>query len=302
MRCGYSLSEIEEAAAISLNYRKQMTITKLLGGEPEKMVDKVKNRFASSQEPEPHSQRHRISRRHSMEPLMPPRREPEVNYDPTSEVSDGPLRPPPRFQMTRRLSNYEPDTGPMKRISRENIDSSPAWRTKSPTKFERRNSPTAAPTSPIPSIEHRAYIQLPSRDNQLPQLPSRTISPETERRNNLRRHRSAPLSKYLGLRMPVRTLSPIPPKAETKSSNHRTHRTAPLTDDDKKQPHSLPKSRVGTPTLPQRSISPIPDKFRASPAKPFRRLSPPIKLQMEVPPTVADVPEKKLMSKLGFSY
>jgi hypothetical protein len=44
LRCGYSIDEIEEAAAIALNSKRQMTITKLISP---KMDDAVRNRFSS---------------------------------------------------------------------------------------------------------------------------------------------------------------------------------------------------------------------------------------------------------------
>ena len=241
LRCGYSLSEIEEAAALSLNYRKQMTLTKLLEA-PEQMKDAVKNRFASTQEPAEtngQSSRHRISRRHSMEPLRPPRREPEIDYPaescyctaPYPHHLDGPPSSgPSRFTMPRRLSNIGP--GPEDGLIREGTESGPwqgiesgPWRATTSKKFERRNSPTAEPpASPLrrPTLP---LVYSTSLDQSLPQLPSRTFSPESEKRNNLRRHKSAPLSKIQGLKMPVRTVSPIPPPKSGTSTLMQTTAT-----------------------------------------------------------------------------
>lgn len=304
LRCGYSLPEIEEAAAISLNYRKQMTITKLMD-PPIVMKDKVKNRFASCHETEAPTQRQRISRRNSNEPLVMPRREPDYDHIYPSSLSrqqqnlSGDAMNPARLRMQRRLSNFEPDNGLVRKLSNEKLVA--PTRTISPKKkrFERRNSPTAElepPTSPI------AAMGLPPADGEEAplRLPSRQISPNSMGRM-LRRHHSAPLVAFQGLRIPVRIKSPNPnamspnplsPQKEAKLSK-RFQKELLL---GLETPLVSIGSKNHAPSFPTRSTTPSPppspppaerlgrSPSSASPLKPRRRLSPPVELQTEVTP------------------
>lgn len=199
---------------MSLNYRNQMTITKLLD-PPTVIKDAVKDRFASYHESGSQTQRHRISRRHSMEPLEIPRRLPESGTSTCTDeaTSSG------RGTMSRRLSNFELGNGLVRRLSTERLTA--PVRAISPIKqthATRRNSPTASPTAsparPIEVIRNKQQGQM--HEGHL-QLPTRSISPDSPSRN-VRRYHSAPLAANQGLRKPVRTLSPCslsPDKDET---------------------------------------------------------------------------------------
>ncbi len=278
------MTEIEEAAAMSLNYRNQMTITKLLD-PPTAIKDAVKDRFASCHEPNVETQRHRISRRHSNELLHAPYREQASNPEDRDEKS--------RSKVSRRLSNFEPRSGLVRRLSTETLTA--PVRATSPTKptpRARRNSPTANPTaSPTGLVEIHQ-----TRQHYLPyqgpvQLPTRSYSPDKVSRG-VKRYHSAPLATLQGLRKPVRSISPSSLSPE-ESETDVAARFKGLTMFDV----PLCKGNNNNPSLPTRagSLSPPVSPWLASlasssqqrspaslPVKPPRRqLSPPHSVHLQ---------------------
>jgi len=254
------------------------------------MKDAVKNRFASCHESESTTQRHRISRRHSNEPLVMPRREPDYGYlDPPNAPLDpnlsGDALNPAQFRMTRRLSNFEPRNGLVRKLSSERLVA--PTRTTSPKKkrYERRNSPTAElepPSSPMGTMA----LQLQSIAKEGPlRLPSTPASPNTTGRL-LKRHHSAPLVAFQGLRAPVRSISPSPDSPIEKETKSTTGQLEWLSD------FEIPLNTNQAPNFPTRSATPSPPSSppqrgyerspeNSSPVMPRRRLSPPVPLQSD---------------------
>lgn len=276
LRCGYPLSEIEEAAAISLNYRNQMTVTKLLYPSlPQTVEDAAKDRFASSHESE--SGRRRIQRRHSNDSrnlspnrtrrlsndITPSRMYRRLSNEPSGALglrmalprrsSVGFTSPLPAHssgaahsdtkktlhQIIRRYSN-EPTARRTRRLS-------PGPRTKE--RQQRRNSPTVSSALP-----HSALLCPPSfatssgtkddpedvLEEVKPYLRQNRWSNDTPRRGRRNQFREGKTTAGLGYSESNQTAQPLRLPTRTISPEQMTEPLVVLPDTLADMPSSLP--------------------------------------------------------------